>query len=1029
MRAAQAITWIRSRRAQIAVVCLLIVIFAFDALVQLDELLRGMHVAGQPSVGVSDLASTDPQNVHAVWKAQGYATSASGQADYADVFFIYVLIDSALAVALGVLLVSLATLVRTKAIAGNAAFWGAIAYVAFDLLENSASAVLVLGGHSVGPLILVFTVAKWIFLTICASLIAGQALQVWRAKPDKRRQEIRELVHLLRVLLVVAPLFGLALIAHPQIPDLIRRWTPFQLVVTFGLTLFLALTLWVIACQLTLQRRPWRFLREPPLVVAALVGLAAAQLLVTRVFRLFDSRYDAGWGLAIPAGIVVVGATLGWVLGGGHHQGRRRTVGTWTAGLPAFLAALVLVGLGLGALRASFGEGVFTGQLWDTGDLVTGRNEQLHPLVLAVFAILMPFAAWFVFRTLQRASPVVPAPPADAERANQPARPGEDAAAFDTEPAVPLQKRVTLVGRRWRLAIGAAALLEIVFTAAVWGDVGGFVELVGGVAMLAVFIAGVAMVTGLLVWLSDSIAYPDALPGRTAPIILLLVAWFVVAAKLDSRGPHDARVLPAAKVAKGAPLTQAWDCWLTKNGLGPDKHTCPFPEADFTYRRESAWRGVPLVVVATSGGATRAAYWTATVLDCVFEVRGKDASCADGDERVAAGNFRKSNAIFALSGISGGSAGVATFAAHLAERADAGVKGNWIDERLDRDFLSPTIGWSLFVELPQSMLRYRNPVDSAEVLEQSWEDAWAEESGRGDWRLFDLWRRHHVVPLLLLNGTSVEDGCRFNGSVLDASVETVLQKGKGKRERRFHDCRATGPFDEIERPGTIERVDPKSVLGGTRDLTDFLCGRKYDVRLSTAAILSARFPYVSSSGRIERRCADEDQRNKVTFVVDGGYLETSGASPLVEIQSQLEPMIQRYNARTGKRACVVPFMIQIDNGYEDDAAARAASRPTEILVPPLTILSVRGARAAGAKAQAALLFDRPFGQVRLEQELLNDRYAHFVIQSHAGAKAPLGWALSKTARDALRAQLTQPKNAAALKEVRNWLRPGALRCK
>ena len=223
---------------------------------------------------------------------------------------------------------------------------------------------------------------------------------------------------------------------------------------------------------------------------------------------------------------------------------------------------------------------------------------------------------------------------------------------------------------------------------------------------------------------------------------------------------------------------------------------------------------------------------------------------------------------FALSGISGGSVGFATYAAHLAERADLGSQKDWIDSRLDRDFLSPTVSWTLFVELPQSLLRFKHPIDTAEVLERSWETAWGEGKARGTWRLFELWRSRHAVPLLLLNGTSVEDGCRFNGSVLDASVETAAKKTpQGPAKVRFHDCRATGPFDDTpsgtgtEEPGT-QVLLPKSVLGATRDLADFVCGRsgqQLDVPLATVAILSARFPYVSPSGRVERRCPDDDQ--------------------------------------------------------------------------------------------------------------------------------------------------------------------------
>ena len=269
-----------------------------------------------------------------------------------------------------------------------------------------------------------------------------------------------------------------------------------------------------------------------------------------------------------------------------------------------------------------------------------------------------------------------------------------------------------------------------------------------------------------------------------------------------------------------------------------------------------------------------------------------------------------------------------------------------------------------------------------------------------------------------MNGTSVEDGCRFNGSALDAGVETERAGAA--------DCHSTGPFDE-RKITKGEKVDPlsrESVLPATRDLVDFLCGKPYDVRVSTVAIMSARVPYVSPSARLESQCdRKDDEPQKRTFVVDGGYLETSGASPIVEIWERLESLVIRHNM--GNARCVVPYMIQIDNGYEDDAAAAATARPSELLAPAQTIVAARGARAAQAKAAAALAFNRPFESAGRR---FRDRYAHFVIQTHAGPKAPLGWALSQSARRELADQLRQPKTEKALEEVRRWLTPKGLQC-
>jgi len=1019
----------RVRAGHLAVACLLVVVFAFDAVVQLDGLLRGMHVSGQPSVGASDLASFAPDRVRDVWEAHAQAEARRGFASYEIVAFLHFAVDSVFALALGALLYVTAGLMRLDKWAVVWAQGAAVAYLIADLVENVSALLFVYDKGRVGWLILPASVLKWLAVAVAVAVIAGQTIKSWRAQSDQRKSELRDLAHVLRVLVIVAPVFAFAMIAHPQIPDLIRRWTPFQLLTALVCALFLAATIWLIARALIARKEPWKRLQCAWFVVGIIGGLAFIQCAWTAIQWWRGSSWDLGWGLLIPFAITLLATAFGAIFGGKSHPRYRPELGAWTRMLPALLAAIVPIGLGLGALRASFGESVFTGQLWDVSGILSGADQQLHPLALIAFALLMPVLAWALFSLLVRIEPP-PAPDEDAAAAAPQPAPGQAAAEDQGGGLARLREGVTATRVRWLVLVLFAAAVELVFLIVVFANVHSFAETVGGIAALAIFFALLAMIAGAIVWVSDAVAYPQPLPGKTSPVLLILVAWFLIAAQIDAHGPHDIRIVASAERADGPRWGEAWACWLIKNGLDQPLHRrCPFAASEFRYRSPAAKGGVPLLVVATSGGATRAAYWTSTVLDCVFEVAGDEgAGCAENAPRVAAGDFRRSNTIFALSGISGGSAGHATYAAHLAERADIGTGGDWIDERLDRDFLSPAISWSTFVEFPQSFLRFRHPVDSAEVLERSWERAWGEGRARGDWGLFELWRTHQVTPLLLLNGTSVEDGCRFNGSVLDASVETLVAREGKPPLRRFHDCRATGPFDDDERKPARDRVLPKSVLGATRDLTDFLCNERLDTRLSTIAILSARFPYVSPSGRLERRCTDEDKGNKVTYVVDGGYLETSGASPIVELFDKLDPVIRGYNRRAGAQACVIPLMIQIDNGYEDDAAPRARKRPTELFVPPLTLVATRGARAAQAKAQAALLFDRPFQGATLDGAPLADRYTHFVIQTHAGARAPLGWALSATARQALRDQLTQPKNAAALRDVRRWIRPGALDC-
>jgi hypothetical protein len=983
----------------------LVALFAYDAVRQLDGLLHGMHRAGRPSFGAGDLAplfgwpSGQARRVVDVWRdhAGSYEELASPPSTYETVFSIYAIVDSVFAIAFAfALLWLIERLDDSLRTSGDVAARGrmfVIVALAADIVENGTARVVVGGQYWLESLLwaagIVKTLCYLLALVYTALLVS---LWVAEARNDKKRRARFRTLRLLRIHILVVSIFALALVGHPQIPDLVRRWSVLQFVGTLPFVAAFAAMVWMVASNVA--RRPahaWSTSVRTALLIAISL-IAAIQLALFLVFRyLVDASADPGYGLVIPVALGVVVWLVGQALpkpperalneeDEEEHRGKRV--------VPAALAAAVPVALGLGMVHASFGDGVHTRELWTFDDFWRGWHDNLHPAFLvAVGVLVMPLAAWGIYRVAIALAPLV--------------------------------EKVGLLP----IAIGVG-IAQTAIAVPVWLEPRWMGETFGGLSLLAGALGGAALLASGLIFAANTIGMPRnfrSVGVSRVPVILLLILWLVIAGRFDSDGPHDVRFLATEAPLRGTNVDTAWACWLVKNGLGvPPGLACPAPSTAFApvTAPMSQTAAVPLIFVASSGGATRAAYYTATVLDCVFETEGDGTENPCGGERADGDDLRRTRHLFALSGISGGAVGVATFALRLAEKSQTKTNDAWIDDRLKRDFLSPTIAWALFVEAPQTFLRYRHPKDRAEVLEESWESAWHHRGIDGDIGVVQLWNRRRDVPLLLLNGTSVEDGCRFNGSALDAGVET---ERAGPVE-----CQSTGPFDE-RKVTKGEKVDPltrDSVLPATRDLVDFLCGKPYDLRVSTVAIMSARFPYVSPSARLASRCdRKEDEAEKRTFVVDGGYLETSGASPIVEMWERLETLVVRHNL--ANRRCVVPYMIQIDNGYEDDAAAAATARPSELFAPAQTIVAARGARAAQAKAAAALAFNQPFESAGRR---FRDRYAHFVIQTHAGPKAPLGWALSQSARRELADQLRQPKNEKALEEVRRWLTSKGLEC-
>ena len=536
---------------------------------------------------------------------------------------------------------------------------------------------------------------------------------------------------------------------------------------------------------------------------------------------------------------------------------------------------------------------------------------------------------------------------------------------------------------------GVAVLIAVVVNPWSSGDA------LGTLGLVAAFFVGAAALGYLLIELSERLAAPPALAAvrvERVPWFAFFLFWLALAAVIDSSGTYyDVRLLDdRAPVPRETPV-QAYDSWAKTNAHG---------------------KAVPLLFVSTSGGGIRAAYWTAIVLECVLEGTGADA-CANGQ---AAANTRADRALFAASGISGGSLGLATYAAHLA---NPGPGPDWPAHRLGGDYLAPTVGWGLFVDLPFALLRRDGGTDRAEVLERGWERSWIDAKGQPSTLaagLIQRWRRR-PFPLLLLNGTKVQDGCRFETSVLDESIKLAQQSQNN--ETLVEDCLSLRLFERSSNYYVRPADRSGWALASSEDLVDYLCPRQ-DVRLSTAALMSARFPYVLSSGRLPK-CDGSTAVN----LVDGGYFDTSAASPVVELWDRLRPLVDAQNARAG--TCVVPVFLQIDNHYAGEPSAGGRTRPWESSVPVQALGGSRNAREANARQAAALAFgNESFGSVQsvVAPAGAIDRVAHIYPRAHPGSKAPLGWTLSKSSMDDLRRQLQTDANGLEIAKVRDWFSAG-----
>lgn len=348
----------------------------------------------------------------------------------------------------------------------------------------------------------------------------------------------------------------------------------------------------------------------------------------------------------------------------------------------------------------------------------------------------------------------------------------------------------------------------------------------------------------------------------------------------------------------------------------------------------------PVFIVATEGGGIRAAYWTAAVLTSL-----SDTVPGFTDH------------LFAVSGVSGGSVGAATYRTLLAEqRASGGPLRPRARNALAYDALAPTIAAFTqqdFVQrfIPSGLAGAFLP-DRATALEDGWEDGWHQAVGTRRFSqgfLATAGTDADRLPSLFLNGTLEETGQR----IITSNVRI--------------DNRFAGAADFFDAAG-------------------------YDVRMSTGALNSARFPYVSPLGTIVRGpdtvagrldCGPGDP---CEHIADGGYFENSGAGTAGDILQ----VVRAHPAYA--KGMIRPYVIFVDfRGLPQ--LVPPSTRANELAGPIRTLLSVRSAHASAAVAELR------------EQTRPEDRTNFTLVQKKNEVPFPLGWLLAARTRDLMDKQM------------------------
>ncbi|HEX7846256.1 MAG TPA: patatin-like phospholipase family protein [Chitinophagaceae bacterium] len=252
--------------------------------------------------------------------------------------------------------------------------------------------------------------------------------------------------------------------------------------------------------------------------------------------------------------------------------------------------------------------------------------------------------------------------------------------------------------------------------------------------------------------------------------------------------------------------------------------------------------------VMANGGASRSGYWTAGILGAL----------EDGSD----GKF--SRHLFCLSGASGGSVGTSTFFSLLRMKnkvkQKVGGKTPMTDassEFLQSDFLTYTLAHMLGPDIIRHIIPLNFVQDRAAALAYSIEKAadtsnvlYDSFSVRLSSLITQKGKADYGLPILCINTTRMQDGSPGVISNIDMTD-----------------------------PMFNERIDVLSLLNGDQDM-----------KLSTAVVLGASFPYVSPAGRINSKC-DSCETTSCHYFVDGGYFDNSGAGVVNEMMIAMNDML------------------------------------------------------------------------------------------------------------------------------------------
>jgi|GEM_PF-4163516 len=962
---------------------------------EVNSLLLTLESAGQQRYGMSALYGVRFESGTTTAAVQHWA-SAFGSQPFAWVF-VHTGCDVVFVAGYGWLLRG----VLRRLYPGRQWLWLALPVVVADLAENVGTAVLAVqaraawgpGGTAEVPAIAgwlhVLSDLKWVCAALAAGAVAFGLVRRWMAPDTPPMSRWFGVLWRMRVQVTVVGVLGFAVVvpngdrlgALEQLPDVLRSYFDLdhasvaRLAVSALALVGLCGAIWVSAhwqryagsgAGPDLDRSSWS--RRWP--YGALLGLAVGWTLLAIVAAVRPSALG-GIGVTLPP----------WA-------------NSWQLALPLLTGAAILFVALFCYARWGFGRAPVTPPQWQVQHARAIQLLTVLPLAIAGLGLVRAAAALALLphnRTLGAwwvaAGVVVAGVVSAVVLALLATATGREVAADNPEP-IRISRPVTAVVL---LAAGAVCLALALWPVEVGPVFGAHGVLATALAVAALLFGGGVAVSQR----SEPFAVDLLRAGRARTIALpgvsLLILVLVAVDLVDSVGTyHDLRYVAAAPpTARSlAGHFDAWrsamqSCGSTETGSGP--------------------RVQPLVIVAAAGGGIRASYWTERAL---LELTGAEPGAAD-DPRAA--QCRR-DAIFMVSGASGGSIGSMLWS--LRDPAAPRGVAPYTRAIANGDALASVSAGLLFRDVARASTGL-NPdwPDRAAVMQESWTRSLAAEGVDVSRPLWEGGSGRQ--SLLLLNGTDLQTGC----GVVIAPIASANPVAAGELPRHCAESGSAG----AELPTAYfmpDFLDTAQCSSGERSLSG-----------ATAALLSARFPYITPTGLLYA-CSADGRRAARIQVGDGGYLDRSGMQSALQAWRAIEPLVAEHNRSVLDPdshpsvlgdAVIVPVFVDIENSYRSVASGPMPDRQHELLAPLATVQLAPGLAGARLEAEARAAYARQIPGTTRVLPGMAVRVVTIAPVSRPEVSAPLGWALSPYAMSSLDGQLTTAMAAPDLGQLRALL--------